>query len=90
MSEKKEKIFADGFSFSTRENQPDFVVGRVSVKLEDAIPFIKKHASKKGWVNLNVLVGRSGNPYVELDTFKPKSETKWSKAEKEVEEDLPF
>ena len=69
MSEKKEKIFADGFSFSTRENQPDFVVGRVSVKLEDAIPFLKKHASEKGWVNLNVLVGRSGNPYVELDTF---------------------
>ena len=31
MSEK-EKIFADGFSFKKRENQPDFVVGRMSIK----------------------------------------------------------
>ncbi len=85
----KEKIFADGFSFSTRENQPDFVVGRVSVKVEDAIPFLKTHASEKGWVNLNILVGRSGNPYVELDTFKPKSNTTEKVTEK-VEEDLPF
>ena len=85
----KEKIFADGFSFSTRENQPDFVVGRVSVKVDDAIPFLKKHASEKGWVNLNVLVGRSGNPYVELVTFKPKS-NKTEKVKETVEEDLPF
>ena len=31
----KDKIFADGFSFKTRENQPDFVVGRLSIKVED-------------------------------------------------------
>tara|TARA_B110000467_G_C18290677_1_gene464588 strand:+ start:765 stop:1031 length:267 start_codon:yes stop_codon:yes gene_type:complete len=86
----KEKIFADGFSFSTRENQPDFVVGRVSVKIEDAIPFLKEHGAKRGWVNLNVLVGRSGNPYVELDTFEPKSNTKKAPAPTEVEDNLPF
>jgi hypothetical protein len=90
MSEKKEKIFADGFSFSTRENQPDFVVGRVSIKIEDAIPFLKQHGADRGWVNLNVLVGRSGNPYVELDTFKPKSQQTESKGVEEVEENLPF
>jgi hypothetical protein len=90
MSEKKEKIFADGFSFSTRENQPDFVVGRVSVKVEDAIPFLKQHGAERGWVNLNILVGRSGNPYIELDTFKPKSSTSTAKVTEEAEGDLPF
>lgn len=90
MSEKKEKIFADGFSFSTRENQPDFVVGRVSIKVEDAIPFLKQHGADRGWVNLNVLVGRSGNPYVELDTFKPKSQQAEAKSVEEAEENLPF
>lgn len=88
----KEKIFADGFSFNTRENQPEFVVGKVSVKIEDAIPFLKEHGAKRGWVNLNVLVGRSGNPYVELDTFEPKaSNLKFSTPAAPAEdENLPF
>jgi len=90
MSEKKEKIFADGFSFSTRENQPDFVVGRVAVKVEDAIPFLKQHGAERGWVNLNILVGRSGNPYIELDTYKPKSNTDKAKVTEEADDNLPF
>ena len=49
----EEKIFADGFSFKKRDNAPDFVVGRVSVKVDDAIAFMKKH-HKGGWVNLNI------------------------------------
>jgi|TARA_R110000796_G_scaffold148904_2_gene265783 hypothetical protein len=86
----KEKIFADGFSFSTRENQPDFVVGRVSVKVEDAIPFLKEHGKKRGWVNLNILTGRSGKPYIELDTWEAKSDTNKPAPARTVEEDLPF
>ena len=49
----EEKIFADGFSFKKRDNAPDFVVGRVSVKVDDAIAFMKKQ-NKGGWVNLNI------------------------------------
>ena len=36
----KEKVFADGFIFKTRENQPDWVVGSMSVKCDDAIVFL--------------------------------------------------
>ena len=43
MAQTEEKIFADGFSFKKRENAPDFVVGRISVKVDDAISFLKKH-----------------------------------------------
>ena len=84
----KEKIFADGFSFKTRPNQPDFVVGRMSIKLEDALPFLKENA-KNGWINLNINIARSGNPYVELDTFVPEKKQGEAQPAK-VEENLPF
>ena len=86
----KEKVFADGFSFSTRENQPEFVIGRVSVKIEDALPFLKEHGAKRGWVNLNILTGRSGKPYVELDTFEPNSNGQKPSAAVEEDDNLPF
>jgi len=93
MSDTKEKIFADGFSFKTRAEQPEWVVGRLALKLEEAIPFLKTHA-KNGWVNLNINVARSGNPYVELDTFVPKpkdnSSTENLEEKVEAEENLPF
>jgi hypothetical protein len=66
-----EKIFAEGFSFKRQENAPDFVIGRVSIKVDDAITFMRKH-EKGGWINLNAKYGRSGNPYMELDVYEPK------------------
>jgi hypothetical protein len=65
-----EKIFAEGFSFKRNEKAPDFVVGRLSLKVDDAVAFIKDH-QKNGWVNLNIKTARSGNHYVELDTYEP-------------------
>lgn len=102
----QEKIFADGFLFKRRENAPDFVVGRLSIKAEEAIAFIKKH-EKNGWVNLDIKNGRSGNPYIELDTYeggqtaKPKADQepaiKESKKRnvpeaqpEQADDDLPF
>jgi 23S rRNA C2498 (ribose-2'-O)-methylase RlmM len=95
-----EKIFADGFSFKRNEKAPDFVVGRMSIKEEEGIAFIKKHV-KNGWVNFNIKIAKSGNYYVELDTYepttKPQAETKSvpAKVKKaplvvESEEELPF
>jgi hypothetical protein len=65
-----EKIFADGFSFKRSEKAPEFVIGRLSMKVDEAVAFIKTH-QKSGWVNLNVKQARSGNYYIELDTFEP-------------------
>ncbi len=83
-----EKIFANGFSFKRRDNAPEFVVGRLSLKVDDAMAFVKEHM-KNGWINLNVNQARSGNYYVELDTYEAKSEeTPQTKEAKE--EGLPF
>lgn len=93
----EEKVFADGFVFKIQENAPEFVVGRLSVKVEDAVAFLKDH-SKNGWVNLNIKIGRSGNPYVELDTFEPKAKSDAPKSvekeevetQEEDDDDVPF
>jgi hypothetical protein len=85
----EDKIFADGFSFKRQENAPDFVVGRLSLKVEDAIAFMKQHA-KTGWVNLNIKTARSGNHYVELDTFEPKGSTSKPTAKEKDDDIIPF
>lgn len=93
---QEEKIFAEGFVFKRNEKAPEFVIGRLSMKVDEAIAFMKKH-EKNGWVNLGVKTARTGNYYVELDTFEAKQQgsavdkykDKASKKE-EDKEDLPF
>lgn len=84
----EEKIFAEGISFKRNENAPDFVIGRLSLKIEDAIPFLKENA-KGGWVNLSVKQARSGNYYVELDTFEPKKKVEDEKPSKPAKKQKP-
>ncbi|QDP56288.1 MAG: hypothetical protein GOVbin3009_55 [Prokaryotic dsDNA virus sp.] len=85
----QDKVFADGFLFKRRENAPDFVIGNISVKVDEAITFLKDN-QKNGWVNLNVLNSKGGKPYVELDQFVPKKkETETVESDKETES-LPF
>lgn len=98
-----EKIFADGFSFKRSEKAPDFVVGRLSMKSDEAVAFIRQH-DKGGWVNLNIKTARSGNHYVELDTYEPTQQGGGAKPAakpqakavapapvvEEEEDDLPF
>jgi hypothetical protein len=91
----EEKTFADGFLFKRKEAAPDFVVGGLSLKVEEVVPFLKKHA-KNGWVNLDIKQARSGNYYVELDTWAPKEETPKKEHPKPLRpieddgEDVPF
>lgn len=67
----KDKVFADGFIFKRRQDAPQFVIGNISVKVEEAVAFLNAN-QKNGWVNLNVLNSQAGKPYIELDTFVPK------------------
>jgi hypothetical protein len=92
----EEKIFAEGFSFKRRENAPEFVVGRQSIKVDEAVAFLNKHV-KNGWVNLDIKQAKNGNYYCELDNWEagvpqtPKVQEKAvpSKPTKPIDE-LPF
>jgi hypothetical protein len=91
-NEKKEKVFADGFMFKMKPDSPEWVIGSISLKSEDAIKFINEHTDK-GWLNLNVHVGKSGKPYVELDQWKPTQKTDSSSQDtlySSDKENLPF
>jgi len=74
-----ETIFADGFIFKRKENAPEFVVGSQSIKVEEAIAFLKSN-EKNGWVNLDIKQSKGGKYYCQLDTWQPKP--------KKVEEDV--
>ncbi len=100
-SNETDKVFADGFIFKRNGNAPDFVIGRLSLKASEAIAFINEH-QKNGWVNLDIKKARSGNYYIELDTYEstrtndangsdraPQKQSS-KPAAKEEEEDLPF
>ena len=99
--DQEEKIFADGFIFKRNPKAPTFVIGRVSMKVEEAINFLKTH-EKNGWVNVDIKEARSGNHYMELDTFEAnKNDSAVDKYEakkqapppvsaKEEHDDLPF
>jgi hypothetical protein len=70
--EKKEKVFANGFIFKRSENAPEWVIGKLSAKEDEAIAFIKEN-SKNGWVNMNINKGQNGKFYIELDTWEKSS-----------------
>ena len=73
-----ETILADGIFFDKpREGAPDFVRGRVSIKVEQAVAFLQKHANDKGYVNLDLLKAKDGGKlYFKLNNYtKPTSTT---------------
>jgi len=80
--DKQTKEFANGFIFKRNDNAPDFVVGKLSIKAQDAIMFINQK-NKNGWLNLDIKKSKEGKYYIELDTYE-------AKPKMEVKEDLPF
>ena len=94
--EKQSKTFANGFIFKRNDNAPDFVVGKLSIKAQDAIMFINQY-NKNGWLNLDIKKSKEGKFYMELDTYEAKEsnpEVKKRVVKKEdkitISEDLPF
>lgn len=99
-----EKIFAKGFSIKRTEGQPSFVIGRMSVKVSEAIEFLKEHA-ENDWVSIDIKESAEGKIYCQLNTWKPtqsqpkvepkaepkpeKSSDAFAKARQDSEE-LPF
>ena len=67
MSEIK---FANGLIFKRSEKAPDYVIGSLSIKKSEFIPFL--NSEQGDWVNLSIKLSKAGKYYIELDTWKPK------------------
>jgi hypothetical protein len=71
----KERIFAKGFYVKQNPQAPDYVIGNLSIKADEAIEFIKEHTNDRGWVNLSMMKSKEeGFAYIELNTYEPKQQ----------------
>lgn len=87
--EKKDKVFADGIIFKRNDNAPQWAVGKLSFKVEEAIAFLQAN-SKKGWVNLNINKSQGGKIYIELDTWEATEKSVVKVEENTSFDDLEF
>lgn len=92
-----DKIFADGLLVKLpRDGAPEFVLGSLSVKGDEFKKFIDEHVKVSGWLNIDLLIGKSGKPYAALNTYeveKPESlkeDTIEYPAEEDNSSDVPF
>ncbi len=68
--------FAEGLYFKEpHENAPDFVKGNLSIQKQKMTEWLANTpANEKGYINLDIKVGRSGKPYIAIDTWEPKQQ----------------
>jgi len=98
-----DKIFAGGMRFEKpKEGTPDFVKGRLSFKVDEAVEFLQKYKNEKGWVNVDLLKSKEkGTLYLQLNDWKPKEQEDAKRENKGVDpidypeedinpEDIPF
>jgi hypothetical protein len=87
------KTFAKGINFKRNDNAPEFVVGKLAIKTDEAVAFLTE-TSKNGWVNLDIKKAKSGKYYIELDTYEVKAKTDVGpgtyKSSEEFDKELPF
>ncbi len=67
--------FIKGFYFDkASEKAPDFVKGKVGIKVDDFIKYLEEKKNEKGYVNIDLLESKEGKYYAKLNEYKPKTE----------------
>jgi len=76
MDETKEVKFPKGlFIKPKREKSPDFVVGSLSIKVEDFQKWLKEQeVNENGYLTIDILKSRNGNNYLKLNDWKPRND----------------
>lgn len=65
-------IFGDGITFERpHANAPEWVKGKLHLKVDKLIPFVETHKNERGYVTLDLRQGKSGALYFALNTWKP-------------------
>jgi len=84
------KNYATGMFFNEpRVNAPDYVIGSISIKPVAFIAWLnEQQPTDKGYVRLDVNMGRDNKPYVCLNEYK--NEYKKQETEEIDESNIPF
>ena len=90
-----ENIFPNGIFFKLpNEKAPDFVKGSISVKVDEAVLWLRENADQGGWVNLDLKISKGGKPYAALNTWKPSGDRAPDRGAPppadDYEDDIPF
>ena len=87
-----DKIFANGIFFSKPDSSaPSFVLGKLKIKADEAIQFIKDNQNEAGWLTLEIKNSREGKAYLEVNNYrKPEAAAKPAKIQPIEEEEPPF
>jgi len=65
-----DKTFANGLIVKPRGNAPQWVLAKVSIKVDEFIQTLQQY-NKNGWVNIDLKVSAGGKAYAEIDTWEP-------------------
>lgn len=70
-----DKRFSDGIYFREKPSKaPDFVLGAISINRDKLIDWLQgEETDDQGYVRLDVLRSKKGQPYITVSTYKPKS-----------------
>jgi len=76
MEQTKPIIFINGLlSKEVPETAPDFILGNLSINVNDLITWLMdartKEYCKNGWINAQIKRGQSGKRYIQVDTWQP-------------------
>lgn len=72
------------FLSAPREGSPSFVKGKIGIKVETFINWLKEKQNNQGYVNLDLLENKTGGLYIKLNDYQPKTQTE-RVADKEME-----
>lgn len=95
MSEFPKGIFVK----EPHQKAPDFVKGKILIKVDDAVAYLQGLPSDKEWINLDIKVSKTNKWYCAINEFKPEQaehieERKLPqqpyKTQDDGEDDLPF
>lgn len=69
-----DRTFAGGMYFNLpHDNAPNWVKGKMSIKVEDAIKFLKENVNSEGYVNLDLTESKNGKGCAFLNTYQKQS-----------------
>lgn len=69
--ETSEKKFANGLFFNRNENAPEFVIGSLGIRVDEAVAWIKQQKQKEnGFINVDIKKAQNGKYYLELNEFE--------------------
>jgi len=68
------KTYAKGIYYDLpRENAPEFVLGRLSIKKLELMQWVDQQpANDKGYINLDILMGKENKPYIAVNDYVKK------------------